>query len=393
MTKKIGFALFILLNAVLIQAQGIQFFEGKWKDALEKAKAEDKLLFVDAYAKWCGPCKAMAKNIFPLKEVGDYYNANFINLQIDMEEEDGITFGHKYPVSAYPTLFFIDVDGKVVKTVRGGQQAAGLIALGNEANKKKDRTSKYEQKYLDGDRDYDLVYNYVKGLNASGRPSLKISNDYLNSNPKITEDQKLTFILEAATEADSKLFDQVVANEKKIKKIVGEEEFEEKCKLACTKSVEKAIEYEMESLLMESIKKADKTFPDGAAEFAAISKMKYYKSYLNKDKYTEAYRALAKLSKKDPEMMKPVVADIVKNFKDDPKMMDDAEMYATKIYDQKQDMESLNNLCVVLINKNGREKAIKIVEKAIEKGKKEDKDKREMDGIDALLRFLKGNKS
>jgi thioredoxin-related protein len=392
MIKKIGFALFVLLNAVLMQAQGIQFFEGKWKDALEKAKAEDKLLFVDAYAKWCGPCKAMAKNIFPLKEVGDYYNANFINLQIDMEEEDGITFGHKYPVSAYPTLFFIDVDGKVVKTIRGGQQAAGLIALGNEANKKKDRTSKYEQKYLEGDRDYDLVYNYVKGLNASGKPSLKISNDYLNSNPKITEDQKLKFILEAATEADSKLFDQVVANERKIKKIVGEEEFEEKCKSSCTKSVEKAIEYEMESLLMESIKKADKTFPDEAAEFAAISKMKYYKSYLNKDKYTEAYRALAKLSKKDPEMMKPVVADIVKSFKDDPKMMDDAEMYATKIYDQKQDMESLNNLCVVLINKNGREKAIKIVERAIEKGKKEDKDKREMDGIDALLRFLKGNK-
>ncbi len=392
MVKKVGIALFVILNTVLIQAQGIQFFDGKWKDALEKAKAEDKLLFVDAYAKWCGPCKAMAKNVFPQKEVGDFYNANFINLQLDMEEEDGITFGHKYPVSAYPTLFFLDSDGKVVKTVRGGQQAAGLIAIGKDANMKKDRTSKYEQKYQEGDRDYDLVYNYVKALNNSGKPSLKISNDYLNSNPNITENQKLQFILEAATEADSKLFDQVIANEKKIKKIVGDEEFEAKCKAACAKSVNKSIEYEMESLLLESIRKAEKTFPDDAAEFAANSKMKYYKAFINKEKYTEAYKALAKMSKKDPETMKPVITDIIKNFYDDPKMMDDAETYAMNIYAHKPDMESLNSLCVVLINKNERQKAINIVEKAIEKGKKANKDKREIEGYEALLRFLKGGK-
>jgi uncharacterized protein YyaL (SSP411 family) len=55
-----------------------------------KAKKENKLIFVDAYASWCGPCKLMVKNIFPLKTVGDYYNSHFINAKIDMEKGEGI---------------------------------------------------------------------------------------------------------------------------------------------------------------------------------------------------------------------------------------------------------------------------------------------------------------
>ena len=52
------------------------------------------------------------------KEVGDFYNANFINLKLDMESEINITFRQKYPVSAFPTLFYIDSKGKVLRKVQ-----------------------------------------------------------------------------------------------------------------------------------------------------------------------------------------------------------------------------------------------------------------------------------
>ncbi|MFM7401482.1 MAG: thioredoxin family protein, partial [Bacteroidota bacterium] len=95
-------------------AQGIEFFHGSWPEALTKAKSEEKLIFVDAFASWCGPCKRMAKESFPDPKVGELYNASFICLKIDMEKPENAEFAGKYPVSSYPTLFFIDADGKIV---------------------------------------------------------------------------------------------------------------------------------------------------------------------------------------------------------------------------------------------------------------------------------------
>jgi thioredoxin 1 len=107
---------------------GIMFTPGRWKDILKKAKAENKLIFFDAYTSWCGPCKAMQKNVFTRKDVGDYFNQRFINVKIDMEEGEGPALAEKYPLEGYPTLFFIDGNGRVVKQLLGGRSAGDLLA-------------------------------------------------------------------------------------------------------------------------------------------------------------------------------------------------------------------------------------------------------------------------
>ena len=122
--------LFSLFAFVTISGQGINFFHGTWEEALEQAAKEQKLIFVDAYAKWCGPCKRMAKNVFTQQVVGDYYNDNFINMKIDMEEGMGLSFRQKYRVSAFPTLFYINENGEIVKKSVGGKGIDGFIALG-----------------------------------------------------------------------------------------------------------------------------------------------------------------------------------------------------------------------------------------------------------------------
>lgn len=64
-----------------ISAQGIDFFKGEWEAALEQARNQDKLIFVDAYATWCGPCKRMAADVFPDPQVGAFYNRNLFLLK------------------------------------------------------------------------------------------------------------------------------------------------------------------------------------------------------------------------------------------------------------------------------------------------------------------------
>ena len=115
---------------------GIQFTEGAWDTILEKAKKEKKLIFFDAYASWCGPCKQLQKQVFTRKDVGDFFNKNFVNVKKDMEIGEGPMLASVYPLDAYPTLFFIDGNGKIVKKFVGGLPPDELIELGKSVAKK-----------------------------------------------------------------------------------------------------------------------------------------------------------------------------------------------------------------------------------------------------------------
>ena len=110
---------------------GIKFTEAAWRDVLKKAKAEKKIIFLDAYASWCGPCKLLQKNVFTKKSVGDYYNSRFINVKMDMEKGEGPALAQVYPLEAYPTLLFIDSNGRVLKKVLGYQSPEDLVAIGH----------------------------------------------------------------------------------------------------------------------------------------------------------------------------------------------------------------------------------------------------------------------
>src|SRR6218665_412054 len=111
---KISFLLLLVVFQSGFSQQSIKFEDSDFATILSKAKAEKKLVFLDAYAAWCGPCKLMDKNVFTLKTVGDYYNANFINAKIDMEKGEGRDIAKKYSVYSYPTYLFLNGDGEVV---------------------------------------------------------------------------------------------------------------------------------------------------------------------------------------------------------------------------------------------------------------------------------------
>ena len=90
----------------------ICFYQGSYQQALAEAKNEGKLVFIDAYTTWCGPCKMLAKNTFTDKGVANYYNEHFINLEVDVEHGEGLKLAEKYKVTHYPTLIIADADGK-----------------------------------------------------------------------------------------------------------------------------------------------------------------------------------------------------------------------------------------------------------------------------------------
>lgn len=114
-------------NLRQINFQNISFEEAK-----KKAKAEHKLIFVDAMFKGCHWCMKMAMDTYTLDNVADFYNNNFICLKIDFLVHKDIAA--KYHAQGFPSYFYIDGNGKQVYFQQGyTKDAEKFIGYGKTA--------------------------------------------------------------------------------------------------------------------------------------------------------------------------------------------------------------------------------------------------------------------
>lgn len=115
---------FLQLNA---QEKGVRFQELTFQQALDKAKAENKLVFMDCYTSWCGPCKYMLNTVFVLPEMGKFFNNQFVNVKYDMEKGEGPRLRGKFRITSYPTFLIIRPDGTLQHRIVGSRPAEDFL--------------------------------------------------------------------------------------------------------------------------------------------------------------------------------------------------------------------------------------------------------------------------
>lgn len=173
MKQKLTTLLFALLAVCLgMQAQtgekGMAFEpEGTlFKDAVAKAKQTNKLVFLDCYTSWCGPCKMMSNTVFPQEKVGAYMNPRFVNIKIDMEKGEGVELAKRLQISAYPTFIIFNGDGNEIGRFLGGCDADAFIKKVEQAST--DNTSaEMDKRFADGERDPEFLTEYLQMLSKS----------------------------------------------------------------------------------------------------------------------------------------------------------------------------------------------------------------------------------
>ena len=355
-----------LLGAQLVFAGGIEFFHGTFEEAKAEAKKENKIIFVDAYTTWCGPCKRMAAQVFPDDAVGDYYNANFVALKLDMEKSEGISFRQTYPVSAYPTLLYIDYDGTLVQKVKGAQTVENFISLGKSALSKIDRTGQFVERYEAGDRDPELVFNYVKALNQAGKSSGKVVNEYLNGQDNLDSPQNLKFLLEAVSTIDSRAYDLLSARMSAVIAQEGAELVAARIERAGRNTVRRAVEFQSEDLLELAKNAVDKYSPAGSTFFAARADMSFYRATGNAKKYLKGAQQYEKsVAADNPSELHQLAKQVFEAFPRDKKALQFAERVAAKSIANK-DFRSYYTYAEILVANGKSADAVRVAKEGID---------------------------
>lgn len=210
------------------QNREIEFKEGDWKTQLERAKKENKLIFFDAYAVWCGPCKMMAKTVFTKDSVADLFNQKFINVKFDMEKGEGITLKEKYNVIAFPTYLFINAEGKLIHKIVGSMTAKEFMQEANNALHPENTIFGLQKNFEASPKSEATAIAYLEGLDKAYEAGKKatVSKMYFDglSKPLLLEEHHWKLAIKYLNNPSSQAFAYLFANKTKLETQFGIEE-------------------------------------------------------------------------------------------------------------------------------------------------------------------------
>ena len=373
-------------NSFAQYAEGVIFLDSSWEEVIELAQKEDKLIFLDAYTDWCQPCKAMDRDVFPKKEIGDLINDSFVSVKINMEKGEGLALREKYNIKAYPTLLFVDANEKQVHRIAGYQNVEQLLSVAKIALDPTKRLHSMKEKFDSGNRDEAFLKKYAKAsLKALDGSHIKIAEAYLETQEKWSSTKNMDFIYTFLTDTDTKMFDYLIENKARFSEMYGTRKITQKIQGLIYNEIEDAKD---ESSINQIDKLYAKVYPQQAKELSANFRMSFYRNAGDYEKYTKAVVDYMDQFDVQGERLNDIAWTFYEKV-DDKSLLKKATKWVKKSIKINSNYYNNDTLAALYYKLGKKKKAIKTAKKAISLAKE---NKQNHDGSDELLRLIEEGK-
>ncbi|MFR9602818.1 MAG: thioredoxin family protein [Rikenellaceae bacterium] len=132
MLRKIIFSVAMLLGVGAVSAQ-VKFHDVTVDQLQKLAAKSEKLIFIDLYATWCPPCRAMESNVFSREDVGEFMAARFECAKYNVDHTPGSELASQYNVRSIPTYLIFDSEAKFLGRLQGSMPAEDFMENINQA--------------------------------------------------------------------------------------------------------------------------------------------------------------------------------------------------------------------------------------------------------------------
>ena len=288
--------LVLLVSGLIAKAQEgpVAFVSGDWAQVQVQAQQANKPIFFYVWSMGCGPCRTMARDVFPDPAVGSYYNATFVSYKVNMDEAAGKELAKQYGIRVLPAYLYFDAQGHLLHRSGGGKPAAAFIQDGKDAFDPNKAFFKLKARYEAGERGADLLYTFSKADGITQEETLynQVTADYFKSQTaqELTSPKNQAYVFEAFTKFESPVTQYFLSHKPAFVSRYGAAEVMHKTRQTIWWKAQQAGQHSNATALAAVQKTIAKLMPREAAQWQALANVIYLLGQPKRDwpKYADA---------------------------------------------------------------------------------------------------------
>ena len=375
---KIGILAFFLFNSIAVisfaQIEFTEIKDGKgWKELIKKSESSGIPVFLDIYATWCGPCKYLDREVYTDSTVAEVYNKLFLNARIDGESEFGRQLVQRYELHAYPTMYFIDSNEKILSSIVGVREAGPLAETGKVISENIQKIAEYEKKFATNSLSPEELIKYQSILVSIGQTekASTLASSILQSlsDDKILEPEFTSIIYSSTTDLDGRIFSIFKDDRAKAFEVWGKDTAEQVLNNIYNASIGKAIEKKDTVYLKRVITELLPVYAaDNEADLDYLRNITHKIYYANTDNWELYKRMIMNNYQKNPldkgVYLYQEAYELIKEYPGNPQALDVSATFINEALSADRNVENLLMTAYIEGMRNNFDLAVGYLEEA-----------------------------